>query len=784
MSHSQDFTANVHQALSLTNELLNHIEQFDLKKLMYRSPISDRIKFEPWGQEDMMGFKKWLDGIYNHAKLLEAMIASGIPPKDDPLPTVNNLITFWKIILTSTSPIVGIKMSMGGDKRLINGFGNGDLKNKSSNNKSFIKKDKSKKAISKEKQKEKEVWVDVISNGGREWIRIYSKKISHLLAEFREADSYINSDYDSDSTASSSTSRQPKTKSPIELDNTLIQTAKDLLRAASLVDRIPGGPIPKVTIYLTRIPSSPSGFNLNQENEDENEDDSGPDWPDDRIPLTFEKIREMGVELKFGDLSEIPLSKVKGPEIPLDSIPSLKLNLDITTLMGLCSDVLHYPLPLTKEEAAKRSLRPTNHLIGDSSKVLPRGRDGTGKGRNKGKQEQEELEAEDSKDEFSSDYELFKGQSQNSIELYRCILEEMERPFIEEFNQVIEDAWKDELKRRETERVPDINSLSENIEKNLRVKSNSPLKVEFWTTKEAAQYTYEALSSGPAHGHGLEQRRMRRLLGLEKGDFFEESRYKGKEGYLKDIKINIFDLDDDKEFKPQSVEQVLEDAQKRGKNYIDSFQTSSKANATSNDNGLTGDSLKEEEKTGFHHTLATITELFLNQYYNSLVNPSTDKQDNISKDEDDDVDLSLNPRIKHQNKFILSKQTSISTSGLPNFLQPRKLPTPPIAKISLPFPVVSLHSLNKGSLNGMTTIMMGTATLKEVWSQNLWRIRGWERGWYNWQGRENSQRERGYTSVIIFPYRVFGEGKRVRFEKGDYSYPTKDWWEINPQEEI
>ncbi|WWD03619.1 hypothetical protein V865_001674 [Kwoniella europaea PYCC6329] len=734
MSKSQDLTPQLHDARHLLSELTCHIEGFDLTQLMYRAPILDRIRYEPWGQDEIMGWKKWFDGVENHMRLLDAMIESGIPPKDDPIPTVLNLITYWKIIITSESPIVGVKMSMGGDKRLNNPW----PINKPSQGGKIKEK-------GKEKEKEKEVWVDVIAQGGREWKRIYSKKISHLLAEFREADSYLNSDYDSDSSSPSASSS--KSKPTPGMDNSLITTAQDLLRAASLVECIPGAPVPKITIHLTRIPSSPKDIyretdpSLQRDSEEAEEQEEDVEWPDDRLPLTFQKIRELGVNLIFGDLSQTSLSSLNGPTVPAEPIPSLRFNLDITTLMGLCSDVLHHPLPTSKDEAASRSLRPTSHLLRNAEGevvLVSRGRDGTGKTKNKLKR-QIDIDNDDEKE-----YERLKGQSQNSIELYKCILEEMERPFIEEFNNVIQEAWKDQR------------SIPSRRLDDLKINGNPQQpQVEFWTTLEAAQYTYEALSSGPAHGHGMEQLRMRRMLGLEQGDFFEGSRYQGNEGYLKDLKINIFDLDE-KVFTPRNIEEVLKNARKRGEGL-----STTNGNATDQ---IRADQVGNGEvdvdgKTGFHQTLHSITSLFLNQYYLSLI-PNIDTDPNARKSSNG------NEKIKSQNLTI----------NLPNFLQPRKLPTPPIAKISLPFPVVSLHSLNRGAKEGMTTIMMGTATLKEVWTQVTWRLRGWERGWYNWDDKER-KREKGNAAVMIFPYRVFGEGKRVRFEKGDYSYPTKDWWD-------
>lgn len=64
------------------------------------------------------------------------MIESGIPPRDDPLPNVMGLITFWKTLLLARGPIPAIKTGFKG------------------------------------KGKE-ECFVDVVARGGEEWIRIY-----------------------------------------------------------------------------------------------------------------------------------------------------------------------------------------------------------------------------------------------------------------------------------------------------------------------------------------------------------------------------------------------------------------------------------------------------------------------------------------------------------------------------------------------------------------------------------------------------------------------------------
>ncbi|KAK8853179.1 hypothetical protein IAR55_003881 [Kwoniella newhampshirensis] len=713
---SQDFTQQLNQAQQLIQTLLDHIHSFPIERLIYHAPILDRIRWETWQQDEVMGLKKFVEGVEHHERLISGMISSGIPPQDDPIPSVQGLTTFWKIVITSPPPIVGVRMAMGGDRGRAFGLSSSSSSSSiaSSGRGKLAGQENGKgKGKGKEKEKEKEVWVDVIAQGGREWVRIYSKKISHLLAEFREMDSYINSDFDSESEDDAETSTvNAHHKMNDQMTNSLIATARDLIHASSMIPRIPGVPPPKITLRLTRIPSCPLVLEGFEEGDGE--------WPDDRIPRTFELIRGMGINLVFGDLSSEPLSTLRGHPIPAKSLPSLRLNLDITALMGLCSDVLHHPLPKNKEEAARRSLRPAGHLIGNAL-TSARGRDGTGRGKGKAKKGDEQDEEE---------MELLQGQSQNSVELYRCILEEMDRPFIEEFHGVIMDAWR-LMKRKDgahrLPRDPGLNGDAEQVDDGDDKSADDLPDIEFWTTRQAAQYTYEALNSGPAHGYGGEQRRMLRMLGLEEGDFFQGSRYEGKEGVLKGFKVKKFDDGEGDEYdnlgrRDDSPSWKLERCSLEG---------------------------KEVDRPGLDTTLEAITRIFLDEYYASTMTMRS---------------------TNHGGK-----------ATLPNFLQPKKMPSPPVAKISLPFPVVSLHSLSRGAKEGMTTVMMGTATLKEVWSQTRWRIRGWERAGYVWDDskvgeegeEEKEEREKGFATVMIFPYRVFGEGKRVRFEQGDYSYPLR-----------
>jgi hypothetical protein len=140
--------------------------------------------------------------------------------------------------------------------------------------------------------------------------------------------------------------------------------------------------------------------------------------------------------------------------------------------------------------------------------------------------------------------------------------------------------------------------------------------------------------------------------------------------------------------------------------------------------------------TTFHHSLASSCSQFLREYYVSLDRPD-----------------------------------SIEAQVLPSFLHHRKLPVAKVAQLSKPFTIVSLGSLARGGAEGMTTLCMGNITFRDLWNQSRWKPRGWHQGNYEVE-KANAGGTRGNAAIWLLPYRCMGEGKRVKFEKGDYSYPT------------
>lgn len=477
----------------------------------------------------------------------------------------------------------------------------------------------------------KETFVDVVARGGAEWIRVYSKKPSQLLSEFREQDSYLTSDEGSDSEGEGNSDgdlESRRLRAPLK--NSLTRLVDDLLDMAEGVERIPGAPAPRLTLRLTRIEEFPQDGHA-----------------DARIPATFEHIRKRGVNLVFGDLSDVPLSSIPVAVSPEPKLrPSRKLNLDPTALMGLCSDLLHHPLPEDADAARRRFYRPPE-VVEEA--------DHNGGGRGNWDDAGEEDAA----------------QSQNSRELVRALLEEMQVPLVEAIRDIMAEVV-------EAEGAP----------------------VELWATRDSVRYLQETISSEAIVGEGLEQRRMRRLTGLEPGDFWEGSRHAGHAGVLSDMKLHIFDQD------------PLE---------------ASIANLTINGKRNSPKPAYPTRMTSFHTSTAAISRTFVNEYHAHVAGEHV--------------------------------------PGLPPFLNPRRLPSPRVAHFSTPFAIVSLDSLARAAQEGMTTLSMGHVIFRELFGQPRWRPRGWSQG--NYEIDEDEK-----TAVAwILPYRSLGEGKRVKFAAGDYSFP-------------
>lgn len=72
---------------------------------------------------------------------------------------------------------------------------------------------------------------------------------------------------------------------------------------------------------------------------------------DDRVQATYNCIRRLGIDLRFGDVMSHPPSKSSPTQ---QFLPSLKINLDLSLLIALLSDISHSTLPETDQAADER----------------------------------------------------------------------------------------------------------------------------------------------------------------------------------------------------------------------------------------------------------------------------------------------------------------------------------------------------------------------------------------------------------------------------------------------
>ncbi|KAF8958952.1 hypothetical protein BDZ97DRAFT_1906350 [Flammula alnicola] len=194
--------------------------------------------------------------------------------------------------------------------------------------------------------------VDVVADNGRRWIRVNTVKNSRMLSEFREIDSYLT-DSEEEPEEDWDDAERPSL-AQTEFDNSVLRMGRSLLKAAK-ANPIEGSlEIPKVTLRLTRL--DPHLLN----------DDGTP--PDPRIAQTLDCLRNMGVDVALGErtsteLPDIPNGSNESPSetIAPSFIPTTNINLDLSVIIALISDLTHAPLPNTIEEANRRLVPPQEY---------------------------------------------------------------------------------------------------------------------------------------------------------------------------------------------------------------------------------------------------------------------------------------------------------------------------------------------------------------------------------------------------------------------------------------
>lgn len=165
-------------------------------------------------------------------------------------------------------------------------------------------------------------------------------KNSRIIAEFREIDSYLTeSDSDSDWNERPSLAQK-------EFDNSILKMGRGLLQAAKANPVEVTGEIPRVLLRLTRLDTTAIN--------------------DPRIDQTLKMLTEMGIQVELGERIEEELPLVfplpQRPQPLPHLLPSFRVNLDLSALIALISDLTHAALPRSMDEAKRRFIPPKEYL--------------------------------------------------------------------------------------------------------------------------------------------------------------------------------------------------------------------------------------------------------------------------------------------------------------------------------------------------------------------------------------------------------------------------------------
>lgn len=267
-------------------------------------------------------------------------------PRNETLPPLSTnapyLVAVWDEVLTAPPPVVGIWSTFpdpGGRSTL------GDDVTETGS----------------KKRKAQDIKVDIVADGGLLWIRVNTIKNSKILGEFREIDSYLTDSDDEESGPAQHPTRPSQNKP--ELDNSVIRMGRSLISAA----RLASASIPpllndesttttassashdptsriRVAVRLTRLDPSPSN----------------PSHFDPRIPQTIKSLENMGLQVKLGEAN--PHSSTPLPPPPRVFLPTMKVNLDLSLLVALISDITHVPLPKSRKDAEDRFIPPASYV--------------------------------------------------------------------------------------------------------------------------------------------------------------------------------------------------------------------------------------------------------------------------------------------------------------------------------------------------------------------------------------------------------------------------------------
>ncbi|KAJ6588419.1 hypothetical protein B0H19DRAFT_1367033 [Mycena capillaripes] len=334
---------SVHPELHPLKSLLRSIHESlsNFRPLAARPPILDSSTEAITGldatddgqwlqQENIPGLKQLRDSVRIDLDVLDRFLddpnSANLPPLSTNAPY---LIAVWNEVLCAPPSIVSILKSFAlAPAKPLNRNGH-------------------------DAQKTTSVKVDVVADSGRRWIRVNTIKNTRILAEFREIDSYLTDSEGEDDEQGPSLAQK-------EFDNSVLRMGRALVAAANAnpIDTTTGPEPPKVTLRLTRLNPSEPGEN------------------DLRIAETIECLHVMGIDVELGERaqSEIPAPKLAPQPVELAQLmPTANINLDLSVLIALVSDLTHAPLPSSVEEAHLRFAAPQRVR---ESKPAPKDKDG------------------------------------------------------------------------------------------------------------------------------------------------------------------------------------------------------------------------------------------------------------------------------------------------------------------------------------------------------------------------------------------------------------------------
>ena len=281
---------------------------------------------------------------------------------------------------------------------------------------------------------------------------------ARLTMEFREIDSYLTSDEDEEEL-------RPRL-AQTEFDNSMLRMGRELLAAARANPiSIPTIMIPQVTIRLTRL------------------DPFKDDTPDPRIEKTIQCLRDMGIDVQLGAR---PALIPKTPTKPKLLESTRNINLDLSALIAIISDISHSPLPRTEQEAHARFEPPQSYLDWkkDRAKSLAR--------------ESQSYDTE-------GDEGTWVNSGQHSRALAVQAIQEMNKGILEEIRE--------------------------------RISTHPSTSVTFWTTSEARRRCLQIVSK---IGGEKEKQRSDALLGgkASADAYWEHSRHQA--GFLPLVPVHVY----------------------------------------------------------------------------------------------------------------------------------------------------------------------------------------------------------------------------------------------------